>query len=182
MALRLFRTTGYSTLLMPGETRLATHPLWLVLATSAWLALPCNVAVWRLLAGHATDARFAAATVALIGGGSFALLSLLAWRRTLKLSATLLLLAGALAACGLWVQGLPVESVWQQRPRALLPGWASFVGWQVPALMLVLAVLPTVWLWHVPLRRLPGPMQLQANLTGIVLGAMVFSGGLALLR
>lgn len=181
MALRLFRTTGYSTLLMPGEARLATHPLWLVLATSVWLALPCNVAVWRLAAGHAADARFAAATVALIGGGSFALLSLLGWRRTLKLAATLLLLAGGLAACGLWIQGLPVESVWQQRPRALLPGWASFMRWQVPALMLVLAVLPTVWLWHVPLRRLPGPVQLQANLAGLVLGAAVFAGGLALL-
>jgi len=51
MALRLFRTTGYSTLLMPGESRLATHPARLVAAASLWLALACNVALWRLLSG-----------------------------------------------------------------------------------------------------------------------------------
>lgn len=181
MALRLFRTTGYSTLMMPGETRLAMHPAWLVLATSAWLALACNVAVWRLLANAPqSDPRFVAATIALLGGGSAFVLSLLGWRRTLRFSATLLLLAGGLAACGLWVQGLPLEAVWQQRPRSVVPGWASFMGWQVPALMLVLAVLPVVWVWHVPLRRLPGPAQLQVNIAGAAAGAAVFMAGLAL--
>lgn len=182
MALRLFRTTGYSTLLMPGEARLAMHPAWMVLATSLWLALVCNVGVWRLLADRPdADPRFVLATIALIGGGSFAGLSLLGWRRTFKMAATLLLLGAALAACGLWIQGLPLEALWQQRPRAVVPGWATFMGWQVPVLMLLLAVVPTVWIWHVPLRRLPGPMQLQANILGALAGAVVFLAGLTLL-
>lgn len=181
MALRLFRTTGYSTLMMPGETRLALHPAWLVLATSAWLALACNVEVWRLLANESpADPRYVAATVALLGGASAFVLSLLGWRRTLKFSATLLLLAGGLAACGLWVQGLPLEAVWEQRPRSVVPGWANFMGWQVPGLMLLLSLLPVVWVWNVQLRRLPGPAQLQVNIAGAAAGAAVFMAGLAL--
>ncbi|QJW84848.1 hypothetical protein HK414_18335 [Ramlibacter terrae] len=182
MPLRLFRTTGYSTLLMPGEARLAMHPAWLVLGTSLWLALACNVGLWRFAADPGSGLRLALASVLLVAGGSFAVLSLLGWRRTLKFTATLLLLAGALAACGLWVQALPLEALWQQRPRALLPGWASFLRWQVPALMLLLAVFPIVWIWHVQVRRLPGPAQLQANVVGAIGGAIVFVAGLLLLR
>jgi lipid A ethanolaminephosphotransferase len=180
MALRLFRTTGYSTLLMPGEARLAMHPVWLVVATSLWLGLACNVALWRLVLGPERDLRTAAASVLLIAGGAGAVLSLLGWRRTLKFSATVLLLAGALAACGLWVQGLPLETLWQQRPRALLPGWASFMRWQVPTLMFLLALVPIVSLWNVQVRRLPGPAQLQVNVTGAVLGAVAFLLGFLL--
>ena len=178
MALKLFRTTGYSTILMPGETRLAMHPAWLVLGASLWLALACNVAVWRLVLGPAIAPRIVLATVAVIGGASAVILSLLGWRRTVKLAITLLLLAGGLIACGMWTQDLPVEALWQQRPRALLPGWATFMGWQVPVLMLVLAVIPIVWVWNHPVRRLSGPVQLQVNLWGAVFGALAFGAGL----
>ena len=65
MALKLFRSTGYSTLLMPGEARLAMHPGWLVLATSLWLGLACNVALWRELSGSAMGTGLA---TALLGG------------------------------------------------------------------------------------------------------------------
>jgi hypothetical protein len=178
MALKLFRTTGYSTILMPGETRLAMHPAWLVLGASLWLALACNVGLWRLVLGGGGPPRTVLAAAAVIGGGSGVILSLLGWRRTLKLSITLLLLAGGLIACGMWTQDLPVEALWQQRPRALLPGWATFMGWKVPVLTLVLAVIPIVWVWNHPVRRLSGPNQLQVNLWGAVLGALVFGAGL----
>ena len=54
--------------------------------------------------------------------------------------------------------------------------------WQVPALMLLLAVLPIVWIWHVQLRRLPGPAQLKANLLGAIGGGVVLGAGWLLLR
>jgi glucan phosphoethanolaminetransferase (alkaline phosphatase superfamily) len=182
MALRLFRTTGYSTLLMPGEARLALHPAWLVLAASLWLAVVCNVGVWRL-PFQPDQARTVLGTIAVVGGASGVLLSLLGWRRTLKLAVTLLVFGGALIACGLWVQQLPLETLWQQqRPRSLLPGWASFMRWQVTAMMLVLGVVPVVWVWNIPVRRLPGPAQLQSNILGALLAALVFGGGLFLLR
>lgn len=181
MALRLFRTTGYSTLLMPGEARLATHPAWLVLVASLWVAIACNAGLWRLPADLG-NARTVLATILLLGGGAGFLLSLLGWRRTLKPAVTLVIFIGALLACGLWVQDFPVESLWQQRPRGLVPPWASFMRWQVLAVMLVLAVIPIVWVWNVPLRRLPGPVQLRANILGAVLAFLVFGGGIALLR
>lgn len=182
MPLKLFRSTGYSTLLMPGETRLAPHPARLVLWASLWLALACNVAVWRLLAGTAPDVRVALASVALVGGGSGVVFSLLGWRRTLKPVITLALIAAALVACGLWSQQLPVETLWRGPPRALLPAWASFMRWQVLALVLVLAVVPIVWMWNHAVRRLSGPSQLKSNLAGAGLAAIVFAAGLLLLR
>lgn len=181
MGLRLFRTTGYSTLLMPGEARVATHPAMLVLWTSLWLAFAANVAVWRLLAGS-IDWRTALGAAAVIGGGSGIVLSVLGWRRTLKPAITLALLAGALVAIGLWSQQLPVGTLWQGPPRTLLPSWTSFLRWQVLALALGLAVVPIVWMWNHPVRRLPGQAQMQSNIGGSLLAALVFGAGLFLLR
>lgn len=182
MGLKLFRTTGYSTLLMPGETRLATHPRMLVLWASLWLALPCNVAVWRLAAGQFADWRTTLASALLIGGGSGFVFSLLGWRRTLKATITLALVVAALVACGLWSQQLPIATLWQGPPRTLLPAWTSFLRWQVLALMVALALLPIVWLWNHPFRRLSGPAQLQSNFAGACIGAAVFALGVVLLR
>lgn len=179
MALRLFRTTGYSTLLMPGEARVATHPATLVLWASLWLALACNVAVWRFLGGS-VPWHAALGSAAVIAGGSGVFFSLLGWRRTLKFAITLALVAGALAAAGLWSQQLPVATLWQGPPRTLLPAWASFMRWQVLALILVLAVVPIVWLWNHPVRRLSGPLQLQSNISGAIVAALVFGAGLYL--
>jgi glucan phosphoethanolaminetransferase (alkaline phosphatase superfamily) len=181
MALRLFRTTGYSTLLLPGESRLATHPARLVLWASLWLAIPCNVALWRLLTGS-TDLRSAAAAVAVIAGGSGILFSLLGWRRTLKPVITLALIASALVAAGLWSQQLPIDTVWQGPPRTLLPAWTSFMRWQVLMIVLVLAVVPVVWVWNHPIRKLPGQVQLQSNILGAIVAGLVFAAGIFLLR
>jgi lipid A ethanolaminephosphotransferase len=40
-------------------------------------------------------------------------------------------------------------------------------------LLVVLAVLPTIWAWNTPVRRLPGPAQLSANLQGMLAAAVV---------
>jgi len=181
MALRLFRTTGFSTLLMPGESRMATHPAMLVLGGSLWLALACNVAVWRWLAGG-IDALTALGSILLIGGASGALFSLLGWRRTLKPVLTFALVAAALAAAGIWSQQLPVETLWQGPPRLLLPAWTSFMRWQVLALVAVLAVIPIVWLWNHAVRRMPGPRQLQSNVTGFLIAVLLFGVGIFLVH
>jgi lipid A ethanolaminephosphotransferase len=180
MALRLFRTTGYSTLLMPGESRLATHPARLVAGASLWLALACNVAVWRLFGGDG-ELRTVLASVLVIGGGNAAFFSIFGWRRTLKLAITLGILFGALVACGVWSQQLPIEQLWHGPSRTLLPAWASFMRWQVLLLVLVLAVVPIVWLWNHPMRRLAGPTQLRVNLLGAAAGAALLAAGIALL-
>ena len=178
MPLKLFRSTGYSSLLMPGESRMATHPSWLVFGASLWLAVACNVGVWRLLGGTASDVRSALASVLLLAGANGIFLNLFGWRRTVRFAITVALLAGALVACGLWSQQLPVESLWHGPSRSLLPAWASFLRWQVLALILVLAVVPIVWVWNHALRRMSVQAQLKANLAGAVLSAVVFVGGL----
>ena len=124
--------------------------------------------------------RPAFVAAAVLGGGSGLLFSLLGWRRTLKPAITLALIAVALLACGLWTQRLPVEALWQQQPRSLLPSWAEFLRLRVLALVLVLAVVPIVTLWNTTVRRLPGPTQLRANLLGAIAAAAVLGGGLLL--
>ena len=181
MGLRLFRTTGYSTLLMPGEARKATHPARLVLWASLWIAVVSNVAVWRFLGGSA-DWRAALGSAAVIGGAAGIILSLLGWRRTLKLAITLLVLAAALSAAGVWTQQLPVHTLWQGPPRTMLHARASFMRWQVLLLVGVLAVVPVVWLWNHPVRRLSGPAQLRSNLAGAFVAGLVFAAGVFLLR
>ena len=182
MALKLFRTTGYSTLLMPGEARIAPHPARLVLWASLWVALACNVGVWRLLLQRTGDWHNVLASVFVIGGITAVVLSLLGWRRTIKPALTLAFIAGALLANGLWSQQLPVEVLWQGPPRTWLPEWASFLRWQVLVLGLVLAVVPIVAAWNAQVRRLSGPAQLRSNLQGAALGAMLFGAGLLLAR
>jgi lipid A ethanolaminephosphotransferase len=181
MALRLFRTTGYSTLLMPGEARVRPHPARLVALASLWLALACNVGLWRLLTGAGGDVREALASVLLIAGATGVVFSLLGWRRTLKPAITLALIGGGLFAAGLWSQQLPVETLWQGPPRTWMPAWASFMRWQPLVLVAVLAVVPIVTVWNMQVRRLTGPDQLRSNLWGAFLAAIVFGAGLLLL-
>jgi glucan phosphoethanolaminetransferase (alkaline phosphatase superfamily) len=181
MALRLFRSTGYSTLLMPGESRLAPHPGKLIFWASIWLGVVCNVAVWRLLAGDPAGLRTAVSSSLVIAGTTGLGFSILGWRRTLKPAVTLGLIAGALVASALWTQQLPIETLWHGPSRTWLPAWASLLRWQVLVLVMVLAVVPIVTLWNVSLRRLPGPVQMRVNLTGCVLAALVLGAGLALL-
>lgn len=185
MALKLFRSTGYSSILAPGETRVATHPFWLVLAVSLWIGLACNVSLWRA----ARTLSAAALVPAVIGavfiiGASIALLSLLGWRRTLKKTATLALLLAALAASAIWIQDLQIDAnLFNRGLRALLvPSWPALLRWQMPALLALLGLLPMLWVWGAQLRRLPGPQQLAVNASGMALGVGLMAVSAFLLR
>ncbi len=184
MSLKLFRSTGYSSILSPGETRQAMHPGWLVVAASLWAGFACNVSLWRALAVPGPGLAHALAMGAFIAGASAAMLSLLGWRKTLKSAATLVLLLAALSACGAWGQPLHVEGDAQLRLSSfVLPTWASLMRWQASALLAALAVVPIIWVWSTPIRRLPGPRQLSSNVMGMLAGAAVMAvTGFALLR
>ena len=96
MSLKLFRSTGYSTILTPGETRAGRHPGWVVLALSVWVGLACNVALWRALQSGGSADLLGALLVGVGAGAACAtVLSLSGWRRTLKPMATALLLLAA---------------------------------------------------------------------------------------
>ena len=173
MALKLFRSTGYSSILAPGETRLATHPGWVILAISLWTGFVCNVALWRSLwSGEAGLAR-ATTTGILVAAACGTVLSVLGWRKTLKPAATLVLFIGALAACAAWQQGVPADA---SLPQRLLPqGWGSLLHWQSAVLLAGLGLVPAAWVWNTHIRRVPGPQQLGINMTGILLGGTLLA-------
>lgn len=179
MSLKLFRSTGYSSILAPGESRAATHPGWVVLAVSLWIGFACNVALWRGLRSMADSPGLGRSLTAgaFIAGACGAILSLLGWRRTLKRAATAMLLVAALAAACLWVQARPLDGqLLDQGLRSVfLPVWPSLLHWQFPVSLVALGLMPVFWLWQLPLRRLPGPKQFNSNLAGMVIGVLVMA-------
>ncbi len=184
MALKLFRSTGYSSILMAGETRLAMHPGWMILAMSAWAGFACNVALWRQLAGTGAGMGAALALALSVAGVSATVISLFGWRKTIKPAGTLVLLAAALSACSIWSEGLPVDGMLLGHGMAglLLPSWPSLLRWQVWALLTGLALVPMMWMWNTPLRRLSAQRQLNVNIVGSLIGvaAMGIGGWLLL--
>lgn len=187
MSLKLFRSTGYSSLLTPGENRATIHPGWIVVVCSTWAGFVCNVALWRDLGGSSVEGVgiVQALALGLFVTAAWAIaLSLLAWQRTLKPASTFVLVASALTACAIWVQAIPVDGSLKDRPFAslVLPPWASLLRWQVAALLVLLAAVPVVWVWNSHVRRLPGPRQLTVNLGAAALSAVMLGASAFLLR
>ena len=179
MSLKLFRSTGYASILTPGETRIATHPGWMILAVSLWIGFVCNVALWRELRSlNGSGPGRALLSGVLIAAACGSVLSLFGWRRTLKHAATLLLAIAALIAASVSVQQLPVGAdLLDQGLRAVMvPSWPSLLRWQFPAMLIGLGLLPMVWVWQLQLRRLPGPQQLSANVTSMLFYLTVLAG------
>jgi glucan phosphoethanolaminetransferase (alkaline phosphatase superfamily) len=188
MSLKLFRSTGYSSIFAPGQSRVAMHPGWIVLATSVWAGVVCNVAIWRELARSSAETAGwpRALTLAVFLSAACALvLSVLGWRRTLKPTATLVLLIVALVACSVWSQALPIDAslLDKQLSSVILPPWASLLRWQVSALLAGLALVPTVWAWNSKVRRLSAQQQLSATVMGILLSVVLLgASGFALME
>lgn len=175
MSLKLFRSTGYSSILAAGESRVPSHPAWLVLAASLWIGFGCNVALWRAIRASGTAGSgigHALLAGAFVSSSCLAVLSLFGWRRTLKHTVTLLLLLAALSAASLWVQGRSLDGALfgQGLRSALFPGWSGVLQWQFPALLLGVGLVPMLWVWQLQVRRLPGPKQLACNVTGVLIG------------
>ncbi|MES3001990.1 MAG: hypothetical protein V4787_14965 [Pseudomonadota bacterium] len=178
MSLKLFRSTGYSSLLSPGRSRETLHPAWVVGAASFWAGIVCNVPLWRALAGVSGNVGLPHALLVsvMIASGYGIALSLFGWRATLKPAASLVLIVAALVAVARWNEpaAVPAAAIDAHLAHSLLPSWASLLHWQAPALLAVLAIAPMVWVWNAPVKRLPGPQQLRANLRGMATAAIPF--------
>src|SRR6185369_11540352 len=177
MALKLFRSTGYSSILAAGETRVATHPGWLILLTSLWVGFACNVALWRDLGGSAVGGSLGRTlmTGAFAGAAGGAVLSLLGWRKTLKPAALLIVFAAALTASAAWQADVPADAASVGMGWSGLPSWRGLLHWQVGAILAGLALPPAVWICKTRVRRLPGSQQLGVNMTGILAAAAVLA-------
>jgi glucan phosphoethanolaminetransferase (alkaline phosphatase superfamily) len=189
MSLKLFRSTGHSSILSAGETHAPMHPAWMILAISAWVGFACNVALWQQLRASAPAGSGGLARALVLGtfeaAGCALALSVLGWRKTLKPAAVLILFVAALAVCAaIWgPAAAPVDDVaGHLLPSApALPPWTELLQWHAWVTVAGLAVLPAVCLCKTRLRRLPGQRQLSANLMCMATaGAMLALSGFVL--
>ncbi|PQA83392.1 phosphoethanolamine transferase [Limnohabitans sp. TS-CS-82] len=129
---------------------------FLILLASVWLAVFGNVALWRSLT-QLPDLKgwhgllFGAAFALIIASATTALLSLLAWRWTLKPAISLLLLLAAFATYYMLMYGIVVDTpmvtnVFQTDAREA----RDQLSWRLGVTVLFLAVLPMIWLWRQP--------------------------------
>ncbi|MCZ8292321.1 MAG: phosphoethanolamine transferase domain-containing protein [Hylemonella sp.] len=192
MSLRLFHVTEFAqSMLSPADQREARHPAQLLLWASLWLALTGNLPFWRELIRLPMDVGsllwiglcFGLLTTAALG----ALLSLLNWPWLLKAVITLLLWLVALNSLLLWAghgylsSNLPpgkVQAIWTQL-RAL-PLWQPLLAFGL------LALVPSVWMWQLSLRRVALASRLPQNMLLLLifvclLGLVWFLGKSALL-
>jgi len=192
MSLRLFHVTEFAqSMLSPADQREARHPAQLLLWASLWLGLAGNLPLWRELMRLPMDGGsllwiglcFGLLAIAALG----ALLSLLNWPWLLKAVITLLLWLGALNSLLLWAGHGYLSA-------GLQPGQVHALGAQLRALPLwqpllafgLLALVPSVWMWQLSLRRVALATRLPQNMLLLLifvclLGLVWFMGKSALL-
>lgn len=145
------------------------RPLWLVIVSSLWIATVCNVALWRelfrlpgLSGGQAVV--ISVALVLVITLATTALLSLLAWRWTLKPAITLFLLSAAFGAYFMMAYGVVIDKTMMVNTlQTDVRETRDLLNWRLLATVLVLAVLPLVLLWRQKVRRASAARQLLGN-------------------
>ena len=145
------------------------RPLWLVVLASIWIATVCNVALWRELSrlpglSGGQAAVISVALVLVITLATTALLSLLAWRWTLKPAITLFLLAAAFGAYFMMAYGVVIDKTMMVNTlQTDVRETRDLLNWRLLATVLVLAVLPLVLLWRQKVRRASAARQLLGN-------------------
>jgi len=166
--------------------------LWVVLLASFWVATVCNVALWRELTRlpGLELAQLALLDLALglvIALATAALLSLLAWRWTLKPAITLLLLSAAFGAYFMMTYGVVIDQTMMVNTlQTDVRESRDLLNWRLVATLLALAGVPGFFLWRLEVRRKTGGRQLLANALTVmaasvllVLVVMVFFQSLA---
>jgi lipid A ethanolaminephosphotransferase len=154
----------------------------LVVLASLWLATVGNLALWRnliavpdLTGWHSWI--FVCAFVLIIASALTALMSVFAWRLTLKPVISLLLLLAAFATYYMWMYGIVVDTpmvvnVFQTDTREA----RDQLSWQLLATVLGLALLPMVWLWRQTVETSSIAKQIWRN-TGMCAVALVVAFG-----
>lgn len=162
--------------------RIARTSTTLVVVASLWLAVLGNLALWKTLLALPDlsgwhGAGFGLAFAVMIACVVATLLSLLAWRFTLKPAITLLLLLAAFATHYMLMYGIVVDTpmlvnVLQTDTREA----RDQLSWQLFATVFALAVVPLIWLWRQPITPLPLTQQMLRN-GGLFAGSLILAFG-----
>ena len=123
-----------------------------------WIASIANLALWRALAGlpelaNGRGLAFGIGFGVMIAAAHVALLSLLAWRWTLKPALALFLLAAAGGAYFMLSYGVVIDRT--MMVNVLLTDTREareLLSWRLLGALLLLGVLPLALLWRTPLR------------------------------
>jgi lipid A ethanolaminephosphotransferase len=171
--------------LTPPE-RKARSTFTLVTLASLWLATVGNLALWRSLINLPDitgwhSLVFGAAFALIIACVVAALLSLLAWRLTLKPAISLLLLLAAFATHYMWMYGIVVDTpmvvnVFQTDTREA----RDQLSLQLLVTVIGAAIVPILWLWRQPVRAIAFGQQLWRNLALCVAALLLAFGTLQL--
>ena len=153
----------------PEQIATGVRQLWLVALASLWIATVCNVALWRALArlpdlsgGQLVTLSMALGLV--IALATAALLSLLAWRWTLKPAITVFLLSAAFGAYFMMAYGVLIDQAMMVNAlQTDVRETRDLLNWYLAATLLALAVLPGFFLWRVEVRRTSAARQVLAN-------------------
>ena len=162
------------------------NPLTLALLAGVWIAALPNGPLWQALISlpetqSGRGAVFVAGFGAMIAALTALLLAFFAWRPTIKPAIALLLLAAAfgahfMASYGVVIDTTMMTNVLQTDPREV----RDLLSLRMVFSVLVLAGLPLLLLWRVPVRGLGVVRQAGRNLLGLaalvlVLAALLFS-------
>ncbi len=153
------------------------HPAWVVVLVSTWLATACNVPLWREVAqlpgqGSLRGWGFAIVFAVIVAAGNAALLSLLAWRWTLKPAATVLVVMAAFGAYFMLAYGVAIDaSMLTNVLQTDVHEATDLLNLRMLATVLALAVPPLWWLLRRPVQRL-SPLRHAAH-NGLLLTGSV---------
>jgi lipid A ethanolaminephosphotransferase len=163
------------------------HPATLILLASVWMASLGNLALWRQLAAlpevnQLRGLLFGLGFAVFVTAALVALLSLLAWRWTLKPALALFLLSAAGGAYFMLAYGVVIDptmmvNVMQTDPREA----RDLMGWRLFATLGGLGLLPALWLWRRPVRPLGLLRRAGHNLALLLAALVVMSGALLLI-
>ncbi|GAB2578203.1 phosphoethanolamine--lipid A transferase [Ramlibacter solisilvae] len=152
------------------------RPAPVILLGAAWMATVCNLPLWRalhetgLLRGAAGVGLAMALSLALFGVLS-ALLSLLAWRWTLKPALTLLLVLAAGGAYFMETYHIVIDpTMWTNVLQTDAREASALIGLRWAAWMIVLAGLPLAFLWRGRITYAAPHWQAVRNACGIACG------------
>lgn len=187
MSLKLFRSTEFanSSLFSPAVQRIAIHPFWVALLASAWLATAGNLALWQELMkqpgwGNVQGLWLGLRLAVLIVAVLCAILSLASWRWTFKPAITILLFLAAFASHVMLTRGIVIDTDTMVQALQTKPGEIrTLLSWQLFLIVMVLAVLPSVWLWRTPVRRIPPFQNLLQSALFLMVSCAVIAGTLS---
>ncbi len=146
-----------------------THPLWLIVLASVWMASLGNLALWQELLqmpglAMARTLAFSLGFSVVIAALLAAVISLLAWRWTLKPVLLILLLIAAASTHFMLSYHIVIDSTMLLNVAQSNPLEArDLLNSRLLLSVLVLAGLPGLWLLRRPARRLPLLRQAMGN-------------------